>query len=455
MRIIKYRIQCFLLVGWFGCVAALFAAQDLESKPDAPLFEKFQPVKAPQPSGLLLKKGDRLAICGDSITEQKQYSRIMETYLTVCVPELNVSVRQYGWGGETASGFLARMTNDCLRFKPTIATTCYGMNDHGYKAYEEAIGKKYREMQTAIVEAFKAHDARVILGSPGCVSHKPEALNLNLCTLRNIDIEIAEKEKVGFADVFWPMFTAEFAARQKYGTNYNIAGGDGVHPGWAGHVVMAYAFLKAMGLDGELGTFTLDMKSNEGQVSKGHELLLAKEGELQIKSSRYPFCAKGDFASDNSVRSGAALVPFNKELNRMTLVVKNPKAKSYKVTWGPEFRIYSAQQLESGVNLTEDYAMNPFWDTFRKVDDAVAAKQAYETKQIKAIFHDLASGKFKSEADIKDEQMRELFALHDADGKFDKDVLAEKTEQQRKPLVDAIKAAFVPVTHTIRVTPEE
>ena len=41
-------------------------------------------------------------------------------------------------------------------------------------------------------------------------------------------------------------------------------------------------------------------------------------------------------------------MPFNKELNRMTLIVKNGKAKSYKVTWGSEFRIYSARQLQNG-----------------------------------------------------------------------------------------------------------
>src|ERR1051326_8424546 len=66
-------------------------AQELESKPQLPHFEKFQPKKASATKGLMLKKGDRLAICGDSITEQKMYSRIMETYLTVAVPELEVT----------------------------------------------------------------------------------------------------------------------------------------------------------------------------------------------------------------------------------------------------------------------------------------------------------------------------------------------------------------------------
>src|SRR5260370_40087665 len=55
---------------------------------------------------MTLKTGDRLAICGDSITEQRMYSRIIEDYLAMCAPELNVSVRQYGWSGEKAAGFL-------------------------------------------------------------------------------------------------------------------------------------------------------------------------------------------------------------------------------------------------------------------------------------------------------------------------------------------------------------
>src|SRR5690348_5524797 len=91
-----------------------FAAPELETKPSDPFFEKFRPHKAPAPSGLLLKKGDRLAICGDSITQQQRYSRMIETYLTVCVPELEITARQYGWSGEWAGGFLTRLKNDCL-----------------------------------------------------------------------------------------------------------------------------------------------------------------------------------------------------------------------------------------------------------------------------------------------------------------------------------------------------
>jgi len=41
------------------------------------------------------------------------------------LPQLQVTARQLGWSGETAEGFLRRMTNDCLRFQPTVSTLCY------------------------------------------------------------------------------------------------------------------------------------------------------------------------------------------------------------------------------------------------------------------------------------------------------------------------------------------
>ena len=66
---------------------------------------------------------------------------MLETYPTACLPELEITCRQYGWSGEQAAGFLKRMENDVLRFKPTIATTCYGMNDFRYVPYDEARGK--------------------------------------------------------------------------------------------------------------------------------------------------------------------------------------------------------------------------------------------------------------------------------------------------------------------------
>jgi hypothetical protein len=426
-----------LLANWFNNYS--LRAYELEIKPADSFFAKFEPRKAPSTDGLYLRMGDQLAIVGDSITEQKMYSRIIETYLTVCVLQLKITARQFGWGGETAEGFLHRMTNDCIRFQPTVATLCYGMNDHRWRAYTDDIGNSYSNNYSDVAMSLKNIGARVVVGSPGCVGKTPpwaqdtnlpmEELNLNLCHLRNIDIGIAENEQIRFADVFWTMYVASFDARQKYGNDFQLSGHDGVHPGWAGHLVMAYAFLKAMGLDGDIGTFTMDLGTHQAFVSDGHILDSFTNNTLTITSSCYPFCAIGDLNSDNSIRSGMTLVPFNANLNRLTLVVKNCMAEHYTVTWGDQTRRYTNKQLAGGVNLADDFAVNPFSVAFAKVDDAVTTKQNYETRQIKDL-------------------------LHGPEGQADPDVTAAVTEKARRILADSITHAFAPVTHTIRVEPE-
>ena len=428
----------FLLIALSLCLCRPAVAASVETKPNDPYFAKFYAVAAPKPHGPALRSGDRLAICGDSITEQKMYSRIMETYIMVVLPDWAVSTRQFGWSGEQAPGFLARMTNDVLRFRPTVATTCYGMNDHRYRAYEDGIGAAYASNMTDIVLAFNGSGTRVVAGSPGCMglgrpswvrSGTPEDRNLSLCMLRNIDIEIAEAEHVGFADVFWPMYKAQFQARQQWGTNYSLAGKDSVHPGWAGHLIMAYSFLKALEVPGDIGTFTVNLKTDKARLSTGHQLISCKDGAVTMRSFRYPFCAAGAADADNSIRSGMALVPFNQELNRLILIAKNGSAARYKVTWGDASRDYTAAQLKHGVNLAEDFPVNPFSASFKAVDEAVATKQAYETKQIKELFHGTA-------------------------GKTDMERTVNESEQERARLVAAIQAAFIPVSHTITITPE-
>jgi len=74
-----------------------------------------------------LKQGDFVAIAGDSITEQKQYSVFIEDYLLMCKPQADLRVMQFGWSGEVAPGFLNKMPNEALKFPFTVATTAYGM----------------------------------------------------------------------------------------------------------------------------------------------------------------------------------------------------------------------------------------------------------------------------------------------------------------------------------------
>ena len=441
-------LACLLTVSFAGAQEKLaspsavkFGPYEYEDKPGDDVFAKFFPAKAPPVGDLVVRKGDRLAIIGDSITEQKMYSRMIETYLTVCVPELEVTVRQYGWSGEKADGFLRRMEKDCLRFDPTLATLCYGMNDARYRPFDYTNGKWYRDHYTAVVRGLKESGARVVLGSPGCsgkiaswVKSRSGTLdehNLNLCALRDICIDVAKSEDVRFADIFWPMYKQQHFAGEKYSTPdkpYRVAGKDGIHPGWAGHVMMAYAFLNAMGLDGDLGTITINAESGSASATNGHSVESSDAGKTTIISTRYPFCARGKLDDETSIRSGMTLVPFNEKLNRLTLKVNGLQSTKAKIIWGDHEKTFTAEALQSGINLADEFVENPFFDSFTRVDQAVAAKQAFETHQVKRVFHGKA-------------------------GKADFDAAVTETEAQRQPLARAIADAFEPVTHTIQVVP--
>jgi lysophospholipase L1-like esterase len=420
-----------------------FGPYEYESKPDDPAFAKFFPRKAPERGPMLLRKGDRLAIVGDSITEQKKYSRIIETYLTVCHPELEITARQYGWSGEKTDGFLRRMEKDCLRFNPTITTLSYGMNDARYRPFDVTNGEWYRDHYTAIVRKLKSSGSRVVLGSPGCsgkiaswVKSRSGTLdehNLSLCALRDIGIGIAQREQVRFADVFWPMYQAQVFASRKYAADrdepYYVAGEDGIHPGWAGHVMMAFAYLNAMGIDGDLGTIVIDASTGRATASDGHHIDDSIAGETSattITSTRYPFCATGPIDDDNSIRSGMTLVPFHETLNRFTLKVDGLTSERARVMWGEFSSEFDSSRLKEGILLAKEFPKNPFSAAFERVDEAVTAKQTFETHQIKRVFH----GK---------------------EGKADFDAAVEKTEAERAPLAKAIADAMQPVTHAIRV----
>jgi hypothetical protein len=191
---------------------------------------------------------------------------------------------------------------------------------------------------------------------------------------------------------------------------------------------MAYSFLKAMGLDGNIGVIRLDLAANTAAATSGHTIQSFANNEATIASTQYPFCAEGSVSDVESLRSGTTLVPFFADLSRFELIVTHAPAPSYQVIWGDATNTYTAAQLATGVNLAEDFVKNPFSAAFAKVDEAVAAKQAYETKQIKEIFHG-------------------------PEGKADIDKAVADTEATRAPLAAAIAAAMVPVTHTIKLVP--
>jgi lysophospholipase L1-like esterase len=402
----------------------------------------------------ILKPGDRVAIIGDSITEQKLYTKYMEAYLLACSGIPDLKVMQFGWSGETAGGFAGRVENDLSVFKPTVATTCYGMNDGGYQPWNDNIGKGYEANMRNCAEKMKNVGVRdIVFGSPGAVDiyfFRPgqkmgdvsaqEAYNDNLAHLRDIEKKLAEEYKQSFANVHDAMFTTMKKAQAELGEKYNVCGGDGFHPGPNGQLIMAYAFLKGLGLDGNIGDITVDL-AGKSEASKGHEIVNASGGKVEIKSTRWPFCFDGDEKSPNSTRSIIKFLPFNQDLNRLTLKVKGLKTNKASVAWGEEKKEFSKEQLEQGINLAAEFSKTPFDADFQKLIGALGNKQNFETYMIKSVITNFRSypPELKDDAELQKalEVVRDRFAARQ-----------EKLDAEARKLV-------VPVTHTIVVTPVE
>ncbi len=391
-----------------------------------------------------VKQGDVVAVIGDSITEQKQYSVFIEDYLLMCQPAGDLQITQFGWGGETASGFQKRMQNDMLRFKPSLITTCFGMNDGGYGPLTKERADLYRNSQQQIIDKAKEAGVRtIIVGSPGCVDtdkfRDPQAsavYNKTLSELRDIAREVAEKSGVIFADVHTPMMEAMATAKEKYGKEYHVGGADGVHPDANGHLVMAYAFLKALGCDGNIGKITVDLGENKAMGDEGHKVLSCDAGKVQIESSRYPFCFYGDPKSTSATAGIIEFIPFNEDLNRFTLVVENVPADKYKVTWGSTSKEFSKDQLAKGINLAAEFLDNPFSEPFHKVEEAVRTQQSYETPLVKTMMTKLPD--FKR---VVPEESEALEKIASAGIRHDQELIA------------ASRATVKPVKHTIVIEP--
>jgi lysophospholipase L1-like esterase len=394
-----------------------------------------------------LRTGDTVAVCGDSITEQKLYSVFIEDYLLMCQPATSVRTVQIGWSGEAAPGLLKRLDADVLPFKPTVATMLYGMNDGGYNASNPATAAAFRDTTEAIIRKLQAGGVRfVVVGSPGAVDSEkfktwrlakctPEAYNQTLADLGAAAREAATRTGATFVDVHSAMMTAMAKAKAKYGVDYPFAT-DGVHPSFNGHLVMAYAFLKALGCDGDVGTLTWDAQAGTATATSGHKILAATKGSLEVESTRYPFCFVDDPANQESTRAVLDCVPFNEELNRFRLVVKNLAVAKAVVKWGTKEKTFTATQLTAGINLAAEFLDNPFNESFARVEAAVKAQQSFETPATKTLLHTLPQW----QTNLPEEKA----AI---------DRLQTGVLEKSRTLAAAAQRTVAPVRHTLTITP--
>ena len=225
----------------------------------------------------IIRNNDRVVFLGDSITEQKLYSTYIEAYTLTRHPDWKLTFRNTGWGGDTSwlrqrtrtdenalfkaepaeqqkmveNAVKQGLERDVLPLKPTVVTIDFAMNDHAYQPFREDIFRAYVRSENQLTTVLKDSGARVALLTTQPIEEKradpdKDVRNQSLRKFSDGLKEVASKQGGVFADQFDPYMAIMMHERAANPTT-TIGGGDAVHPGPAGHTIMAWAVLKDLG----------------------------------------------------------------------------------------------------------------------------------------------------------------------------------------------------------------
>jgi lysophospholipase L1-like esterase len=348
--------------------------------------------------------GDRVVFLGDSITEQSFYTNYIEAYAISRHPSWKLTFRNAGWGGDTSwlkqrshvddmllfaaddetqakmvgSSVQRGLARDVLPLRPTVVTVDFGMNDFAYQPFRPDILRAYIRSETEISRVLLANGVRpVFLTTQPIEDKRPDpdqdVRNVALRKFADALREMAGREKVEFADQFDPYMKVMLASRVS-----TIGGGDAVHPGPAGHTIMAWAILKALGAMPLVSTATID-----GQALKVEATQACRISNLRAEGRAISFDRLDEalpMPVDPQAEPALHLVPFTHDLNAYELTVAGLPEGNYGVSIDGEIAAtVSASDLAQGWNLA--YAGGPITRQARELLSLVEKKNDLYNKR--------------------------------------------------------------------------
>lgn len=246
----------------------------------------------------VLRAKDRVVFLGDSITEQRLYTDYVETYLAARYPELELTFSNAGLSGDTAAGGCRRLDSDVLALRPDVVTICYGMNDGGFRPMRPDLRATFATAMRELVTRLKAAGARVVLLTPGMVDATANwylgAVGYNITALRELADEVlnlASAENLPAADLHRLMNEVDSRAKAAQPSFCMIP--DAIHPDPAGHLVMAFGLLQALGIPLRREELLLHPADRAASVTPEIDVPVRRrgraEGEGIIRQDRHPF----------------------------------------------------------------------------------------------------------------------------------------------------------------------
>ncbi len=293
---------------------------------------------------------ETIVFYGDSITQQNLYSAYLETFLLSRFPEKKLAVFNFGWGGDTASGGNRRFARDVALVSPTLVFVNFGMNDGGYKAYDEATFRLYMEAQKALADTIRSAGAREVLFTTSpiddVVRGDKGVYNETLSRMARGVLALGGERQLPVIDLLHPMLDVQRAAKARQPSYTMIP--DAVHPDPVGHLVMAYLAMRQIEAPRTVGDIEVDGATVRPRGATVQNVT-AKEGGVEF-DLKLPFLP---FYVPKEARPALEMVPLQEELNRFRLRARVPAGEPGLVLSvdGRRAGTFTAEDLARGVDL--------------------------------------------------------------------------------------------------------
>lgn len=207
-------------------------------------------------SRIELNHGDVLVFLGDSITHQCLYTQYVEDYFYTRYPDRRINFHNAGVSGDRCADALVRFDGDIGQYKPKYVTVLLGMNDGGYRPYDNNTFVSYEKDLLAVLEHIQSIGATAVLMTPTMFDaqaararksgdeQRNRYYNATLAYYGALLREIAFTRSVGFVDMYGPLNNLTLQ-RRKLEPQFTMVA-DAVHPDAPGQAVMATAILEDM-----------------------------------------------------------------------------------------------------------------------------------------------------------------------------------------------------------------
>jgi lysophospholipase L1-like esterase len=317
-------------------------------------------------AGLDLKDGDGIVFFGDSITHQRLYTQYLADYFYTRFPHLRLRLHNAGVSGSVAWEALERFDRDVAAYKPKYVMVLLGMNDGNHEPFNQAIFTTYRQDMTTILQKIRGIGATPIVMTPTMFdarvrrARRPHADPESTALYNAVQAyygawlrEVATEQGLGFVDAWAPLNNIVME-RRKSDPQFTLVP-DSVHPGPAGHMVMAMSVIHDLGLPRQVSDIRLMLDADRqhqteatgGQLSDLHR---RDDGiEFNWQAECLPWVVPEE------AQIGAQLTDLGYRVNQESLEVHGLPAGKYTLTIdGHEVGKYLDVELEHHIELQEN-----------------------------------------------------------------------------------------------------